>query len=185
MEGFKIGVSDMDMIYMSPDSYHKASEQTVDLRKFDMATHHTGGLNLFESDGRVHLASISPSTPTARIHDWCTRIRGAWLVKVDTTPVANIADVTTAFTELRLNHAISTTLLFSHPEIRPSLSQNGTPIVSSAPFSQLTHDQLNNRWEFLTVVDHLQTCKPSYEIVDSGDPQCCHTGDATQTGQTN
>ena len=169
VEEFKIGVSDMDRIYMSPDPYHEAFEQTVDLCKFDMATHQTGGLNLFESDGRVHLASISPSTPTACIHDRRTRICGAWLIKVDATPVANITDVAMAFAELRLNHLISTTLLFSHLEIRPSLSRNGTPIVSSAPFSQLTHDQLNNRWEFSTVVEHLQMWKPSYDIVDSGD----------------
>ena len=82
-----------------------------------MANHQTGGLNLYERDGRVHLASISPSTPTACIHDWRTQIRGAWLIKVDEMPVANIADVATAFADLRLNHAISTSLLFCHLEI--------------------------------------------------------------------
>jgi hypothetical protein len=59
-------------------------------------------------------------------------------------------------------------MLFSHPEIRPNLSQDGLPIVSFAPFSQLTHDQLNNQWEFSTVVDHLRSCRPSYKLVESG-----------------
>ena len=140
VEGFKIGVPDMAMIYMSPDPF----TQTVDLRKFDLSKHPTGSLSLYERDGWVHFAFISPSTPTARIHDWHTRIRGAWLIRVDKTPIGYIVDVATAFAALRSSHTLSTTLLFSHPKIRPNLSQGGIPIVSSAPFFRLTHDQLNN-----------------------------------------
>ena len=82
-----------------------------------MANHQTGGLNLYERDGQVHLASISPSTPTACIHDWRTRICWAWLIKVDATPIGNIVDVPMAFAELRSDHALSSTLLLSHLEI--------------------------------------------------------------------
>jgi hypothetical protein len=60
-------------------------------------------------------------------------------------------------------------LLFSHPEIRPNLSKDGIPIVSSSLFPPHTHDQLNNRWEFSTVADHLRTCKPSYKVVNLGE----------------
>ena len=70
------------MIYMLPDPYHEAFEQKVDLRKFDLPKHATGGLSLYDRDGRVHLASIALGTPAARIHGWRTRIRGAWLIKV-------------------------------------------------------------------------------------------------------
>ena len=69
---FHIGVQDMMMVYMSPDPYHDAFEQTVDLRKFDLTKHATGGMSLYERDGRVHLASIAPSTPAACIHAWRT-----------------------------------------------------------------------------------------------------------------
>ena len=70
---------------------------------------------------------------------------------------------------LRELDATSTVLLFAHPEIQPNLSHNGLPIVSSAPFTQATHDQLNNRWEFSTVADYLHDSSPSHTIVDSGD----------------
>ena len=46
VEEFKIGVQDMVMVYMSPDPYHELFEQTVDLRKFDLSKHPTGGLRL-------------------------------------------------------------------------------------------------------------------------------------------
>jgi hypothetical protein len=78
-------------------------------------------------------------------------------------------DVAQAVDILRLESSPSTTLLFLHPKIRPNLSQEGIPIISSAPFSELTQDQLNNRWEFSTVADHLHSCKPSYKLVDLGE----------------
>ena len=62
------------------------------------------------------------------------------------------------------------TLLFSHPEIWRDISNKGLPIVSSAPFTQQTHDQLNHRWDFTSVADYLRKAQP-YSIVDSGDVQ--------------
>ena len=46
----------MMMVYMLPDPFHDAFEQTVDLWKFDLTKHATGGLSLYVRDGRVHLA---------------------------------------------------------------------------------------------------------------------------------
>jgi hypothetical protein len=77
--------------------------------------------------------------------------------------------VAQAFDILCYESSPSTTLLFLHPEIQPNLSQEGIPIISLAPFLQLTHDQLNNRWEFSTVAEHLRSCKPSYKLIDLGD----------------
>jgi hypothetical protein len=59
-------------------------------------------------------------------------------------------------------------LLFLHPEIRQDVSHDGLPIVSSAPSTQHIHDQLNHRWDFLTVADYLRKAPP-YEIVEPGD----------------
>jgi hypothetical protein len=39
----------------------------------------------------------------------------------------------------------------------------------------LTHDQLNNRWEFTTVAEYLRYLPPQYEIVDSGQVKCVIT----------
>jgi hypothetical protein len=60
---------DMSMVYMSPDPYHEAFEQTLDLHKFDFSHHCTAGLSLFEQDGWVHLGMISLSTPAAKLHE--------------------------------------------------------------------------------------------------------------------
>ena len=60
------------------------------------------------------------------------------------------------------------TLLFSHPELWRDISNKGLPIISSAPFSQQTHDQLNRRWDFTSVADHLHHAPP-YDVVGSGD----------------
>jgi hypothetical protein len=65
--------------------------------------------------------------------------------------------------------ATSTVLPFTHLEIQPNLSHNGLPIVSSAPFTQATHDQLNNCWEFSTVADYLHASAPTHTVVEPGD----------------
>ncbi len=78
-------------------------------------------------------------------------------------------EVKQAFRELIAKGSHTATLLFAHPEIHPNLSHNGHPIISSAPFSQSTHDQLNNRWEFSTVAEHLRLTRPTHTLVSSGD----------------
>jgi len=123
------------MIYMSPDLYFDAFEQPMDLRKVDFTKHATVGLNLYETDGRIYLASMSPGTPAAKIPDWRTRIRGAWLIKVGDSVISSIADATQVLQSLVQERSPSTVLLFAHPEIRPNLSHNGLPIVSSALYS--------------------------------------------------
>ena len=166
---FGVNRSDMMTVYMSPDPYHDSFEQPLDLRKFSLTSHPTGGLDLHESDDRVHLKRMIPSTPAAKIADWRTRLRGAWLIRVGDATVSSIDDVRRALNDLVTNGAASTSLLFSHPEVRPNLSHDGVPIVSAAPFSLATHNQLNFRWEFSTVADYLRNSGPRYEVVTSGD----------------
>jgi hypothetical protein len=82
--------------------------------------------------------------------------------------ISTISDAQAAFKELYKSGAPSATLLFSHPELRQDISNKGLPIVSSAPFLQQTHDQLNQRWDFTTVAEYL--CKaPPYAVLGSGD----------------
>jgi hypothetical protein len=83
--------------------------------------------------------------------------------------VKSLEDVNNAFCILESNKSPLATLLFLHPEIRPNLSQDEIPIVPLVQFTQNTLDQLNNQWEFLTVADHLCTCKPKYKYLQSGD----------------
>jgi hypothetical protein len=111
---------------------------------------------------------MMPSTPAAKIPRWHLRIQGAWLIKIGDTMVSSISDAQQAFVALAQTGVTSVTLLFSHPEIRQDTSHNGLPIVSSAPFTQHIHDQLNHCWDFLTVAEYLRKAPP-YEIVESGD----------------
>jgi hypothetical protein len=141
---FNISRKDMVMIYLSPDPYYDAFEQPLDLCKFDIATHVTAGLSLLESGGCLHLATMSPSTPAAKMKNWRTLVKGAWLIKIGDANVSTITEAKSAFQSIHDSGSTSTTLLFAHPEVRPNLSHDGLPIISSAPFSQATHDQLNN-----------------------------------------
>ena len=165
---YLINSEDMAMIYMSPDPYATVFEEELDLRKMNLARHPTAGLILFEKDNRVLLASMAPGTPGARIARWRTRIRGAWLIQVDGTPVHSISDVKAAFTRLSCSNSPRCTLQFSHPEINPDISNKGLPILSSSDFSQFTHDQLNNRLDLLEEGLRLQKTR-SCEVIASGD----------------
>jgi hypothetical protein len=73
-----------------------------------------------------------------------------------------------AFARESTNNPGHVTLLFLHPEVRPNISYDGLPIMSSSLFSQHIHDQLNKCWDFLTVADYLQKAPP-YDIVPDGD----------------
>ncbi len=154
---------------MSPHPFFEAFEQPIDLSDFNLNNHPTAGLSLYEHDRCLFLATMSPSMPAAKTPDWCPRVQGAWLIVVGHTMVNTIDEVAAAFRHLQASSNLTPVSLFAHPEIRPNLSHDGLPIVSSAPFTQSTHDQLNNRWEFSTVTDHLRTCGPQHQLIASGD----------------
>jgi len=97
MADYEISKRDMAMIYLSPTSFFDAFEQPLDLRQFDLAKHATAGLSLVERDGRLHLGTMSPSSPGAKMKDWRTRVKGAWLIKIGDTTVSTIEEVKTAF----------------------------------------------------------------------------------------
>ncbi len=94
---YLIGKRDMATVYMSPNPYFKAFDKMVDVRKFDLKKHCTSGLCLVQRDDCLILGGIAPSTPTARIPRWRSRLKGAWLIKVGDTPVFTIADAQAAF----------------------------------------------------------------------------------------
>jgi hypothetical protein len=98
---------------------------------------------------------------------WRTRLRGAWLIQINNTPVASINDAKTAFANLSSSKSQRCTLLFSHPKITPDISNKGLPVMSKSDFSQFTHDQLNNRINLIE--DGIQTqWQRRYDVVDSG-----------------
>ena len=168
MLDFDVTRWDMAMIYMSPDPYFEAFEEQLSLQHVNLMKHNTAGLELYESAGRVFLQSMKPSVGAAKIPDWRTRLQGAWLIKIGNTIISSMDDASLTLKTLVNLGAQMVTLQFSHPEIRPNLSHNGLPIVSSAPFTQHVHNQLNNRWDFTTVAQHLQSSKRTHQHVESG-----------------
>jgi hypothetical protein len=160
----------MAIIYMSPDPFFDSFEEDLDLRKWSFDKHRTAGLSLVFHNGRVYLGGMTPSTPGAKVDRWRVNLCGAWLIKIGSTFISTISEAQVAFKALYESNSPSVTLLFSHPEIRRDISNKGLPIVSSAPFTQQTHDQLNHRWDFTSVADYLRKAPP-YSIVDSGDVQ--------------
>jgi hypothetical protein len=165
---YLISKRDMATVHMSPDPYFEAFEERVDLRKFNLSKHCTAGLCLTQSDNRLFLGGIAPSTPAARILHWRSRLKGAWLIKVGDSTVSTTMDAQAAFAKAHDSGLPFITLLFSHPEIRQDTSHDGLPIVSSARFSQHVHDQMNNRWDFSTVAEYLKKAPP-YDIIEDGD----------------
>jgi hypothetical protein len=164
---YLIGASDMAMIYVAPDPYGTAFEEELDRQKLDLQRHATAGLCFFEKDNRILLASMAPSTPGARLPWWRTRLCGAWLIQINNTPVASIYDPKTAFANLSSSNSQRCTLLFSHPEITPDISNQGLPVMSKSDFSQFTHDQLHNHIDLIK--DGLQTQRQrKYDVVESG-----------------
>jgi hypothetical protein len=164
---YNITRNDMVMIYMSPNPYYEAFEEVIDMTCFDLNKLWTAGLCLAHINGRLHLGGMAPSTPAAKIPCWRSRIKGAWLIKIGDQMVTTLAEAHDAFQQLSSNGITSVPILFLHPEIRQDILHDGLPIVSSAPFTQHIHDQLNHQWDFLALVDHLRKA-PSYEIVESG-----------------
>jgi hypothetical protein len=111
---------------------------------------------------------MTPCTPGAKIPHWRSRLKGAWLIKVGDTQVSSIADAQDAFTTAIASGSLFVKLLFTHPEIRQDISHDGLPIVSSVPFSQQVHDQMNKQWDFITVAEYLRKAPP-YWIVEDGE----------------
>jgi hypothetical protein len=170
---FLIGLHDMAMIYMSPDPYGRTFKKEINLWKWDLTKHCTAGMRFLKKDGRLVLASINASTPAARIRQWRTHIRGAWLVSIDGTPVTTIAEAAAVFACPR-THSLPCTLIFSHPKTSLDISNKGLPIMSKDDFSQFTHNQLNNRLDLLTNGPTFQR-RPRNELVDLGDVLNCTT----------
>jgi hypothetical protein len=158
----------MAMVYMSPSPYHDAFDEVMDIRKCDFSNHPTAGMSLIEQNGRLILAHMAPSTPGAKVLRWRTWLRGTWLIKIDNKSVTTIEEAWKVFATLSDNGATLAHLLFAQPEVRPAISCHGLPIISSEPFSLLTHAQLNDRCEFSTVTLHLSK-KPTYDLIDSGE----------------
>ena len=93
-----------------------------------------------DEEGRLYLQHIQQSTPAAKIRAWRSRIRGAWIIKVNDTPVTTEDELRQVLTGLAKDKSPMCTLLIAHSEIRDGLVESGIP--------QINTDQLNHRYSF-------------------------------------
>jgi hypothetical protein len=108
------------------------------------------GVKLSERNGQLILGGMDTGTPGSKIDCWRTKIHGATLLQVGDHQVCTVQDVQEAFAKSIPTHPLCP-LLIAYPEIRQDISHNGLPIMHSGDFSQATHDQLDDRWDFLTL----------------------------------
>ena len=85
---------------MSPDPYFEAFEEKLNVQNVNLKKHPTACLELYESSRRMFLWSIKPSTTAAKIPDWCTRLRGAWLIKIGNTIISSVEDASSTLRTL-------------------------------------------------------------------------------------
>jgi hypothetical protein len=87
------------------------------------------------------------------------------IIAIGDTTVSTLAQAQSAFKLLYTTNSPSCFLTFSHPEFTPHISHNGLPIISRDDFSQLTHNQLNNRLDLLQAGPRFR-CVCNHSIVE-------------------
>lgn len=130
---FDITYKDLQMVYFSPSPYNDAFEESIDkkwLTRSLMVKHPSGGMSFLIANDRLFLESIQESTPFAMLPRWRSRLRGAWLIKVDGEEVSCLQDVELALQSSLAKPGRTCTLLFSHPEIKHGLTSDGIPQIS-------------------------------------------------------
>eukprot|EP00804_Cyclotella_cryptica_P010142 CCRYP_018497-RA/>CCRYP_018497-RA protein AED:0.41 eAED:0.40 QI:0/0/0/1/0/0/5/0/765 len=135
-----ISQKDMMMVYMSPHPFRDSFEEEFCLRYFNNTKHPTAGLVCSQHNGRLYLRDIQPSTPAAKIRAWRSRLRHAWLIKVDGEEVTTEADIVRIMARLAASKPPTCTLLMAHSELKHGLVESGIP--------QINADQLNHRYSF-------------------------------------
>jgi hypothetical protein len=166
---YGVSATDITHIYMSPTPYNEAFEKELDLCKYNFSHHRAAGMIFLPQDDRLILASMAPSTLGTRIPRWRTRLRGAWLLLINGTPVHTLAAVHQVFHDLSLSRTASCILLFAHPKLSHGLSNTGLPLLHRDQIPQLSIDQLSNRWTSTLQPPPDLPKAPTWDIVIDGD----------------
>ncbi|EJK59937.1 hypothetical protein THAOC_19786 [Thalassiosira oceanica] len=139
VDEYGISKRDIAQVYISPHPYRDSFEEELDLSTYNDNVP-AGGMKFVTRNGRLTIGTMLPSTPAARIYNWRSRCRGAWLIRVDDTDITCLADVHSALDRAVTAGQQKSRLLFSHPEIKHGLTNSGIP--------QVNLDQLNPRLTF-------------------------------------
>ncbi len=131
---------DVKHMYFSPTTYNEAFEEILNMKRFFTTTLPFGGMRFITVDSQHILETISKGTPCAKIRNWRSQLKGAWLISIDGSPISTVAEVNSALDKSLCSDNPCCTLLFPPPEIRHGLMNEGIP--------QITLDQLNLRLLF-------------------------------------
>ena len=115
------------MVYMSPDPYHTAFTESLDTCHLDVAQHPTGGTELRHEADRLILTGTQPGSPAAKLPRWRSRLKHAWLIRVNDQDVHTPDDVSQALLIAQTKGIQTISLLFAHSEIKHGITNDGLP----------------------------------------------------------
>jgi hypothetical protein len=140
VDEFGITLHEMEQVFFSPTAYNDAFEEYLDTKHFYRTNHLAGGMHFTREGNRLILQHMTQGSPCARLRDWCSGLKGAWLISVNEQAVLSVQDINKIINECLTSGSPQCTLLFSHPDIRHDLTNKGIP--------QISLDQLNPRMMF-------------------------------------
>jgi hypothetical protein len=80
---FGITLCDMEQVFFSPMAYNDAFEEYLDMKRFYLTNHPAGGMHFTTEGNRLILQHMAQGSPCARLQDWHSRLKGAWLISVN------------------------------------------------------------------------------------------------------
>ncbi len=137
---FRITSCGMEQVFFSPTAYNDAFKEYLDMKCFYPTNHLAGGMHFTTKDNRLILQHMAQGSPCARLGDWRSRLKEAWLISVNKQAVSLIHDINRIIDECLTSGSPRCTLLFSHPDIRQGLTNKGILKISL--------DQLNPHMMF-------------------------------------
>jgi hypothetical protein len=121
---------DVKQVYFSPTVYNEAFEEIQDMTGFFTTALPSGGMQFIMVDRQLILEIISKGTLCAKIRNWRSQLKGAWLISINGSPVSTVAEVNSALDKSLRSENSHCTLLFSHPKIRHGLMNKGIPQIT-------------------------------------------------------
>ena len=112
-------------IELCGDSFGPSFDEPINIQ----GSHPTAGLVLlYDLDrGRCRLTAMQPGTPANRIHTWKSRLRGAYILRIDTHAMTSVFDISQAIQAARSSLATHITLTLTFDEVVNTLNHAGLP----------------------------------------------------------
>ncbi len=137
---FGITLQNMEQVFFSWTAYNDAFEEYLDMKHFYPTSHPASGMHFFTEGDCLILQHMAKGLLCTKIRNWRSRLKGAWLISLNDRPVLSVKDINEIFEECLTSGSPQCTLLFSHPDVRHGLTNEGIP--------QISLDQLNPRMMF-------------------------------------